>query len=204
MGILGGALTVRRFRVAGDLQEGWRELYRARLNEFAFKTPPTDQGKEEVEGWVSIHNLLDTDFDDFNRWLYGGYALFALRTDKKRLPAKLLSATVSKRCEAWCAERGVQRCPAQVKVDIREALEREWLTRTLPSVGLVEAAWNIDEGVVLLHSMSDTVTDRFRKRFHRTFGLAPMPDGPLDWLDSSVADKLVSAAPGSFLGGGEG
>src|SRR6476659_5721427 len=107
MGIISGALTGARFRVEGDLPDNWRDVWRDRLGEYAFRDPPNRVGKEEVEGWVLTQNLLDTDFSDLNRWLMNDYALFGLRVDKKRLPAKLFRAHLEKRCQAWCVERGV-------------------------------------------------------------------------------------------------
>ena len=84
MAILTGAMTVTRLRVLEPgLHEGWRDLYRDRLNEHAFREPPQGVGREEVEGWCQVHNLLDTEFDDFNMWLYQDWAVFALRVDKK-------------------------------------------------------------------------------------------------------------------------
>ena len=194
MGILSGALTVRRFKVAGSVPDGWRETYRTKLDEFAFRDRPIEQMKEELEGWVQIHNLLDTSFQDHNRWLYNQYAIFALRVDKKSLPAKLLKATLEKRCEAWAAEKGAERCPPSVKKQLREELEHEWLKRTLPRVAVTEACWNVSEGWLLLHSLSESSADRFRKRFLRTFGLKLVPHSPLDWLPGS-ADALLNATP---------
>ena len=187
MGIVSGSLTVARFRVVGDLPEGWRDTYRTRLNNDAFQEPPQGQGKEEVEGWVQVHNLLDTSFDDFNRWLYNDIALFALRVDKKRLPAKLFRATVDQRKRAWCAEREVERCPRAIVDEIKENLEKEWLARTLPSVAVTECAWSINGGWMVVHSLSEGTGERFRKRFHRTFGLKLVPWSPLDWLDNDEA-----------------
>ena len=196
MGILSGAMSVRRFRVVGALPEGWRELYRERLEEFSFKTPPHDVGKEEIEGWVQVHNLLDTSFEDFNRWLYNEFVLLALRVDKKRLPAKLFKATLDKRCDEWKASRELERIPATKRTEIKEALEAEWLRRTLPSVALTEAVWQINEGWLVLHGMSDSVVDRFRKRFFRTFGLRLLPWSPLDYTeDPAVVDSLLGKAP---------
>ena len=54
MGIVSGALTVARFRVLGERTDGWRQTYRERLDEHAFRDPPQGAGKEEVEGWVKI------------------------------------------------------------------------------------------------------------------------------------------------------
>ncbi|TNE89962.1 MAG: hypothetical protein EP330_09905 [Deltaproteobacteria bacterium] len=195
MAILSGALTVRRFLVVGDVPEGFRDTYRDRLNEYAFVEPPIEKGKEPTEGWCQVHNLLDTEFDDFDRWLHMPYAMFSLRTDKKALPAKLLTATVRKKCDEWCQERGVERCPASVKSEIKEQLETEWLARTLPRVATTDCVWNIDGGYLLLHSLSEGVADRFRKRFFQTFGLKLIPASPLDWIEAEVADELVGSAP---------
>lgn len=195
MAILSGALTVRRFRVVGEVPEGFRETYRDRLNEFAFREPPIQTGKEATEGWCQVHNLLDVEFDNFERWLHLPYAIFALRTDKKALPAKLLTATVRKECEKWCAERDVERCPASVKSEIKERIESDWLKRTLPRVATTDCVWNLDGGYLLLHSLSEGTAERFRKRFFQTFGLKLVPWSPLDWLDSATADELVGTAP---------
>jgi recombination associated protein RdgC len=196
VGILQGALTVRRFRVVGTVPDGWRESFRDRLEEHAFREPLKEMGKEEVEGWVQVHNLLDTSFDDYNRWLYNNYAVFALRVDKKSLPTRLLNAHVQKRVEAWCAERGVERCPTKQKKEIKEQLEAEWLTRAFPRVAVTECCWNLTEGWLLLGSLSEGAADRFRKRFLRTFGLKLLPFSPLDWVDGELADVSPTALHG--------
>lgn len=212
MGVLSGPMTVARFRVVGGLPSGWRETFRERLDAMAFREPPQGMGKEEVEGWVTVHNLLDADFHDFNRWLYDDVAVFALRVDKKRLPAKLFRATLEKRCAAWCSEREVERVPSAVRAEIKDELESEWLARTLPSVAVTEASWHLGQGWLLVHALSEAVAERFRKRFFRTFGLKIVPWSPLDYLsDRKLVDKLVSTGPSPMQlgvhlaeGGGEG
>lgn len=200
MGILTGALSVKRFRVVGEVPDGFRDAYRDGLNAHAFREPLTPLGREEVEGWVQVHNLLDTDFTDFNRWLYEPYAVFALRVDKKTLPARLVRAMLTKRCEAWCEERGVARCPASARNELKEALEDELLQRTLPRVALTEACWNLPAGYLLLTSSSETVVDRFRKRFFQTFGLRLAPWSPLDWLETEEGvEALMSVAPSALV-----
>lgn len=201
MGILSGALTVRRFRVVGEVPDGFRDIYRERLQEYAFKERPVDQGKEEAQGWVLSHNLLDTDFDDFNRWLYNQYAVFSLRVDKKTLPSNLFRATVEKKCEAWCKEQGTERCPNAVKKKIKEELEFEWLKRAFPRVAVTECCWNITDQVLLLHSLSTTAGERFQKLFYRTFGLKLVPWSPLDWLgERDDVSRLLAVGPTNLQG----
>lgn len=203
MGILSGALSGARFRVEGELPAGYRDVFRDRLNATAFQEPPQGQGKEEVEGWVLTQNLLDTDFTDLNRWLIQDYALLALRVDKKRLPARLFRATLEKRVQAWCAERGLERCPAAVKNELKDNLEAEWLARTLPSVGVTEAVWSIEGRYLVLGTHSESTTDRFRKRFLQTFGLHLVPWSPLDWLATSAdVEALLAQVPSDVSLGG--
>jgi recombination associated protein RdgC len=201
VGIMSGAMTVRRFRVVGDVPDDYRDAYRRRLDEYAFRERPTEQGKEEVEGWVQVHNLLDAEFEDLNRWLYNNLAVFSLRVDKKSLPAALFRATLQKKCEAWCKDRGSERCPSSVKKQLKEELEAEWLKRTLPRVAITECCWNITEGYLLLHSLSETSADRFKKRFHRTFGLKLVAWSPLDWLqDEDSTERMLSVGPANLMG----
>lgn len=201
MGILSGAMTVRRFRVLGDVPADFRESYREQLAEHAFHQPPVETGKEEIEGWVNSDNLLDTDFADLNRWLFGEYAMFALRVDKKTLPSKLFQATLAKKCDEWCVDNGRERCPNAVKSTLKEALEEEWLRRALPRVSVTEIAWNLDQGYVLVHSLSDRAADRFRVRFHRTFGLRTAQWSPLDFLqDADLVEGLLAAPPALLHG----
>ena len=88
MGILKGALTVRRYHVEGEIPDDFRSIYVDALNDHAFRERPAASVGEEV-GVRESHNLLDTDFSDLNRWLYNHYAMFSLRVDKKVLPAAL-------------------------------------------------------------------------------------------------------------------
>lgn len=202
MAILSGAMTVRRFRVVGEAHENLVETYRERLQEYAFRERPIEAGnKEEQQGWVLAHNLLDADFGQTERWLYNQYAVFSLRVDKKTLPANLFRATVEKRCEAWCRENEVTRCPKAVRTQIKDDLEVEWLKRAFPRVAVTEACWNINDGYLLLHSLSTTAGDRFQKLFYRTFALKLAPWSPLDWVgNSEVTSELLSIGPTHLQG----
>lgn len=181
MGIMKGGLSVRRYRAEAP-PEDFRDRYVAALQENAFREALSETNKEQRIGWVQVHNLLDIDFTDLNRWLYNQYAVFALRVDKKVLPAKLFQAHLQKRMKAWCQENNRERCPSKVKTELKETLELEMLQKTLPRVQVYEVAWNVAEGWVLFHNQSEVPNDTFRKLFHRTFGMALIPHDPLDFV----------------------
>jgi DNA recombination-dependent growth factor C len=201
MGIFKGALTVRRYRVEGEIPEDFRDRYPDLLNEHAYREPMSWDIGKEAAGWCLVHNLLDTDFSNLDDWLYNQYALFALRADKKALPAKLFKATVDKELREWCVEHGRERPPRNVKEEVKERIEHEWLQRALPRVAVVELVWNIPEGWVLFHSHSESANDRFRKLFHRTFGLELHPLNPLDLLGDPELAKALERTGGSDLRG---
>lgn len=190
MGLLSGAITARRYVVDGEAPEGWRSKYAEALLENAFREPGSAAFKGEVIGWVEAHNLLDTDFTDSSKWNYEPFLLFALRIDKKSLPAALFRAHLDKRVRAWCAEHQREKCPRQVKEELHDELEHEMLRRTLPSARVVEVCWNVHDGWVLFGSHSNGVNETFRKRFFATFGLELHPQDPL----GLVADDMVAAA----------
>ena len=205
MGILKGALSVRRYRVDGEVPEGWRDRYFEALNEHAFREPLSATHKEEIFGWVQAHNLLDAEFSDLNRWLYNHYALFSMRVDKKVLPARLFAAHFQKRQETWCKQMGRERCPPGVREEMKETLELEMLKTTLPRVQVHECAWNINSGWVLFHNDSDVVNDRFRKLFLATFQLRLAPWLPTDELpDPAQAEALTALGVSDLRGGAHG
>ncbi len=196
MGILSGGMTVRRFRVEGTLSAGWRENLREQLVNMAFREPPNGQRGEELEGWVQIDDLLGTDFANPNAWLIQPWVVFALRVDKKTLPANLLKATVAKQCREWCEERGAERIPASEKKRLKEELEDRWYSTQLPRVSLVEVAWNVVDQVALVGTTSEKGIERVRTRFHRTFGLELHAWSPLDDLDDTLlGEDLLATTP---------
>lgn len=195
MGILKGALGVRRYRIEGEVLAGDRDRMIAALNGHAFREPLSPVHKEEIMGWTQIHNLLDTDFSDINQWYYNQYIVFAMRIDKKTLPARLFKAHLEKKMAAWCKETGRERVPAKVKEELKSLLEVDMLRQTLPKVSMQEVTWNTKENWVIIHNQSDGINDKFRKLFHQTFGVALMPFTPLDFIGDrpEQVDQLLSA-----------
>lgn len=181
MGILKGALTARRYHVMGTIPQGYQGIFTDKLNQFAFQEPLSAVKKDEVAGWVQIHNLLDNNFNDLNLWMYNQYALFSIRSDKKSLPAKYFRAHLEQRMKAWCEQNARERCPRGIKEQLKEELEFDLLQKTLPRVSLVDVCWNLSDGWLLFHSQSEAANDRFRKLFQQTFELILQPWTPLDW-----------------------
>lgn len=200
MGLFKGAMTVRRYRVIGDVPEDFRDRYRDALQSNAFRPPLNAMHEGEIVGWTRTQNLLDTDFADLNRWLFNHYLVASLRIDKKVLPAALFKAHLQKRIEEWCQGNQRERCPAKVKEELKEKLTEEMMLKTLPRVQIYEFCWNVVDGWVIFHNTSEGPNDKFRKLFRGTFGLTLAPFSPLDFLGDlpEVAAGLESAGVSDY------
>lgn len=199
MSLLSGSINARRFYVPGSLQPDWREMYRDKLEEHAFRNPPVID-KAEYEGWVKIDDMLETNFENLNTWLIGSeYIAIGLRVDKRVLPAAKFKAELGKRIKAWCEESGSERCPREVKAEIKEMLEAEWLSKTIPRTKVHQVIWNLGTNIVYTDTHSDVESDRIRKRFFRTFGRKLNLHSPLLWVSlafgEETAHELLHSVP---------
>lgn len=196
MGLLQARLTARRYRVTGELSDGFRDAYRAQIESFSFREPPTID-KREIEGWTLIDDVTGTDFEDLNRWLVDSWLLLGLRTDKRIIPSKVFRATLKRQCQAWADERGVSRCPSSVRQELKDRLEIEFLRQSMPRTQHHELAWNLDTDVAYFTATGDAASDRLRKRFFRTFGRKLVPFSPLEWAreEPGMVDGLISSQP---------
>lgn len=196
MGLIRARLTARRFKVDGELPEHFREAYRDQLQAYAFQEPPVPQ-KEEVVGWTHIHDMMNSDFSDFNKWYIDRWILFALRIDKRTLPGAKVKAELNHRCQAWAQERGIERCPSSVRAELKEELESEWIPRQIPKTTMHEVVWDVHNGLLYLSSHSDSAADEFRKRFFRTFGEVANVWSPIEWSSTSM-DAILQSQPTVF------
>lgn len=182
MSILTGRLSARRYRVLGDVPDGYWESFGRQLSEFSFLEPPGKTPPVRVEGWANVSGLLDIDFGDLNTWSFGDYIVFSLRIDERKVPANLLRAKTKKLAMAWCEEHGTERAPSSILTELRDQVKEELLRRALPKMRTFEVAWNVTQGYCLFGNLSENVNDVFRKRFHGTFGLQLEEDKPAMWL----------------------
>lgn len=192
MGFLKGSMTFRRYYVDGEVPTDFIERFQERLHEFSFKVRPGEGSKLEHMGWTLIHNLLDSDFSNLESWYIEPHILAMMRLDVKTVPSNLFRATLDQRCSRWCENNSKERCPSRVKTDLKDILNAEMLSQTLPRVKTVEWYWELELNQVFVHNISESMNERFRGLFYDTFGLNLSLYSPLSLLDGhpSVSTKL--------------
>lgn len=187
MGLQKGQVTMRRYRVLGQLPKDFRTSFPKALGEKAFQEPATAIWTGPVVGWCRTDNMIETDFSDINKWLLGQYAMFSLRKSEKKVNSKRLAAYLRQRCAAWMSNNNRQRCPSRVKSEIKEQLTQEMMLQTMPSDQITEIVWDIVEGRLYVSSLADAANDQVRTLFRNTFGMVLVPNSPLDWLGGDEA-----------------
>ena len=204
MGILKSALTIRRYDVIGDLPKDYLVSLLQSFEQYAFRSDRILQSKEESIGWTTIHNLLEADFSDYERWFFEPFVVAMMRVDQKSLPSNLFQAHFRQKLSNWCKENDKKTCPSRVKEEIKDNLKFEMYSKSLPKVKTVDFCWHLEEKWLLFHNLSDGMNDRFVKIFHESFGLQLAPVSPLDWVqeDSRVSSYLQAcgASDLSFVG----
>lgn len=170
------------FRLDSELPDGFTHVLGDALATEAFVPPASAVSLEARSGWVLPEDMLCTDFERRNDWLFNQYAFLVLRTDQKVLPPKLYAAEVKRRVNEWCQTNNRERAPSGIKSEISEQVKIEMAQRVLPKTTLIPLVWNIAEGVVFVGTHSAGSLDLVRKKFHRTFSrsLVPADAGVLD------------------------
>jgi recombination associated protein RdgC len=190
MPLLQGTLSARRYTLDPEATVPGYAVIREALDRHAFREPPTP-GSEPVVGWVNPKNPLSTSFGNINTWRFDPYVILALRVDQRKVNATMRKAHVNQRVETWCEARGVERCPASVKAEIREQVTDELLRKTTPQTKIYEVLWSTeDNGYLLLGNLSDKIGELVRQVFYRTFGIRLTSFDPRTTLTEDQSEVL--------------
>lgn len=175
---------------------GWRDLLRAQLEERAFVERPSSTDAVRT-GFVDPWHLSTVTFEDHTRWIFEPHVVVGFRIDKKSVPSNLFNAELQRKISAWCAERGVERCPSAVRSEIREDLKEQWMARAIPKVKHLQIGVDTGTGTVrIFGTLSDVDSDLVRKAFFRAFGTRLYPFGfrpdeePKNEKDALLVDAI--------------
>ena len=194
MGLLNGAMSIRRFVVLDKPPKGFAVDYIDAFHDHAFRST-TDVLSEEVRcGWSIIHNLLDQDFSTIQRWYVEPYIFGMMRIDKKTVPSNYFRAKVKLKIEEWCLANKQEKAPAKIRREIKEKIKNELLSKTFPKVKTVEFCWNIEESYLILHNTSRTVNEQFIKLFFETFGIGLEPFYPSLFVPDNRERAAIESA----------
>jgi hypothetical protein len=123
-----------------------------------------------VSGWTSFEKPYQPDFRGSN-FVYAAYLVFALRIDKKTLPAKLIQKYFMIESARRLAESGRQYLSRNEKQTIKDRVI-EALYLKVPAVPHVyDIIWNYEESVLWFFSNLKAANEELETLFLRSFKL---------------------------------
>lgn len=171
MGLLQGTMSIRMYRVEGELPKKYREEFLEEIQRNAFRELGPE--KEFGVGWVSPANFLDTDFED-GKVFQNQYLTTAMRVDKKAVNARLFRALFERELEKFKAESNREKVKPSEKREIKERLRRKLLAQAEPNRKTFDLCWDTGQGRLYFFGTSDRLQDLFREQFWNTFHLEPV------------------------------
>lgn len=138
---------------------------------------PLTPNEERTYGWVTVDNLLVTDFD-VGTVTRGNWAALGLRIDKRRVNARLLRAhielEITARHKAAIDAGHRFKLSRDERKQIREDLQTELLRQTSPSVDVVPVLMHTKRRVAHVLALSKGVNELAQAHFLDTFGVELM------------------------------
>jgi DNA recombination-dependent growth factor C len=175
MPIATGTLALKRFQILTPVKETPFSWIVERVSKAFISPIGLDDTREETAGFC--HPFTgEPKIDDPKSLIYENGFLFALRTDKKKIPAtytklQLRAALHALGHEREDAQGTVRRVGKKIRDSVKDRLKEELLCSTLPSVRLIEVLWHLDSNQIWLTSSSAAVVSEFEKLFAEAFSL---------------------------------
>lgn len=188
MGALTGTITASSYRIDGELDPGFRDSFLKKLERHGFKDIEVSSEQEESMGWVTLQDPFSTTFE-LPDVFWNDYALFAMRQDTLRIPARTLKLHYKKALADYLVKTGKERANPSEQEEVKDHLTKTLRRRLLPNTRVIEVIWSLSRGEVWLFSSSNKMKTLFQERFHATFGMEPIPRNAYALLENMDLSK---------------
>ncbi|MES2615657.1 MAG: recombination-associated protein RdgC [Bdellovibrionota bacterium] len=176
MGLGSGSFALKRFRLLCHNKDTPVTWIAEKIQKFFISPLQLDDAKEESVGFC--HPFTgEPNLNNIHSLVYDNSLLFALRFDKKKIPATFLRLQLNNALESLGHgledENGrTKKVSKKIKDNLKDKLKEELLRVTLPSIRIIEIMWNFENNEIWLFSTSAAVTEAFEKIFFEAFELS--------------------------------
>ena len=201
MGMLSNSGTFVRFSVEGELPENFWSFAAERIAQFSFKD--IDDNYEEYSiGWVSIHNMFDSEFA-YSSYVAGDYVVLSLRIDERKVSSTVLKKYCLKEEERLKKERQIPKLSRGQRLEIKDSVRLMLTKKAMPVPVVYDLVWNLAESTALFFSTSGKAQEALEEFFKETFGLLLVRQIPylaaVHMLAPEEEEKLAALTPSVFL-----
>jgi recombination associated protein RdgC len=196
MGLLKGSFTFSRFHVEGQLPQAFLNFINSRIKANSY-TASRKSSEEKTMGWVSLTDILDTDFEKAD-YALGDYLIFSLRVDRKLISPKLMKIKLLEEERRFLAESGKDRMHKQLSSAMKDKVKLDLLAKTDPIPSFYDVCWSVSKNELYFSSLSDNVAQDFVDLFKKTFSLTLKPFSPQE--NSLIQQNTESEDSVSLIG----
>lgn len=201
MGLIKGSASFVRFSVEGELPENPLDFIADRVTSFSFRDID-DTYDEYSIGWVSVHNMFDSQFK-YASYLTGDYVTLTLRVDERKVSPAILNKCIQKEEERIKLEKQIPKISRAMKVEIKERIKAELMRKSVPIPAIFDLCWNLSRGTVLFFSTNKKLHAVLEDYFKESFGLNLRLQIPYVTAESIVSDekrsRLETITPDIFV-----
>ncbi|MGI9568894.1 MAG: recombination-associated protein RdgC [Desulfobulbia bacterium] len=204
MSLLSASVSITRYKVEGQLEAPVLETVAKALNENAI-SDIDDQAPEKVSGWTSFEKPYQPDFNG-SSFVYGAYLIFALRIDKKAIPAKVVQKHFMIESARRLSESGRQYLSRNEKQRIKDHVIDGLSLKVPATPNVYDIIWNYEESFLWFFSNLKAANEELETLFSRSFDLTLVRMFPYTaaHFNADLADNekdiLLKLAPTNFRG----
>ncbi len=204
MGLLSASVSITRYKVEGQLEAPVLERVAEALQENAI-SDIDDQAPEKISGWTSFEKPYQPDFSG-SSFVYGAYLIFALRIDKKAIPAKVVQKHFMIESARRLAESGRQYLSRNEKQRIKDHVVDGLSLKVPATPNVYDIIWNYEDSFLWFFSNLKAANEELETLFLRSFDLTLVRMFPYTaaHLNADLADTekdiLLKLTPTNFRG----
>lgn len=194
--MLTNTATFVRYNIVGDMpaKEDFWQFVTQRVEQFKFKDID-DTYDEASIGWVSILDMLDTEFEYFS-FSAGNNVVLSLRFDQRKVAPKVLKKHCAQEERRIMTERQIPRLSKAHKLEIKENIHLKLMKKAVPVPETWDMVWDVEKQEVLFFSTSTRAQEAFEEFFKGSFDLSLELKVPY-----TVAEPFLSADDREALAG---
>lgn len=202
MGILSSAVSITRYRVEGKIEGPVIDIVSKGLKKNAI--PEIDEEAEsKAAGWTSFENPFHPNFDG-SSFVFGNLFVFALRIDRKSIPAKLLKKHLILETSKRLAKTGRRFLSKDEKQALKDKVITDLAIRIPSTPTVYDLIWNYEASSLWFYSNLRSANEEIETLFRRSFNMGLLRLFPYTAADTraglsdSERDVLIGLSPTHF------
>jgi len=202
MGILSSAVSITRYRVEGKIEGPVIEIVSKGLKKNTIQEID-EEAESKAAGWTSFENPFHPNFDG-SSFVFGNLFVFALRIDRKSIPAKLLKKHLTLETSKRLAKTGRKFLSKDEKQALKDKVINDLVIRIPSTPNIYDLIWNYEASSLWFYSNLRSANEEIETLFRRSFNIGLLRLFPYTAADitaglsDSERDVLIGLSPTHF------